>query len=492
MKTLLLVIAVNLSLYSSAQDWSLFPYKQKSYFNDDLQLMDSIVTNGAEDVLYFRKKLNLPAAGNCYASSVENYWYLNDLFFLDSLIQRNDTLFYYNYYSTTPFYFLPRANQGQGWTITSTYSGNDYNQITITCISNQLEQFLGITDSVKTYSLTPNGSSVNQDPISNFQIKLSKTYGLLAYVPFHLFLYHPSNFDFSESSLIGIDSLGVTHGYRQPKFHDYFHLAAGDILHWKNYIDNYMPMYPDITEYYLDSITQVFITNDSVVYHFDRTVLDNQNQVISQPGLSSAFSKAGFASIVETLPDWIGFGNNQFGAIFNDNPVMIWHSSKLNIALNGSDTTTLFSFSGGEFYVDTANCQVGQPVDVGFGFELDTKVGIKQSCTYNFGGQSCTTLIGYKINGEEEGSIQLSVNQLSNAQQALVLAYPNPSDDLIEFNFPIQEKELRYEIRDNSGSLVMTGENDNELISVRHLSQGIYFVKATTKREVYHGKFIKN
>ncbi|MFT3884612.1 MAG: hypothetical protein QM724_04025 [Flavobacteriales bacterium] len=54
---------------------------------------------------------------------------------MDSLLVRNDTVLFYSNYSTTPFYFLPKAAVGQDWTVVSTFSSNTYNSIRITCTS---------------------------------------------------------------------------------------------------------------------------------------------------------------------------------------------------------------------------------------------------------------------------------------------------------------------------------------------------------------------
>jgi hypothetical protein len=200
MKKIILLSSILLSVYICIADWDLFPYQQKSYFIKNtsyannkigVHIMDSIKVSGMDSILYFNRNLNLEGAGNCYDEAVNfvMYWGgINHAEFVDSLIKRNDTVFYYHNLNTTQFYFLPNSQPGDSWTIFTTYPGNTFNQITVTCISSQLETFLGITDSVKTYTLTPNGSSPNQTPISDFQIKLSKNYGLIEYVPFFLFM----------------------------------------------------------------------------------------------------------------------------------------------------------------------------------------------------------------------------------------------------------------------------------------------------------------
>jgi len=493
MKKLFLLLTISISLTASAQNWNVFPYQQKSYFTDDLYVMDSTKVNGQDTILYFRRNLNLQGAANCYKTTLQNTWYDNNMFSIDSLIQRNDTVFYKWNLSTTPFYFIPRATVGQSWTVTSTYSNNDYNQITITCASIQLETFFGVTDSVKTFTMVPNGSSVNQIPVSNFQMKLSKSHGLIEMVPFIMFLYHPQYNSFTSVKAIGIDSSGTTYGYRQPKFHDYFHLSVGDILLWQRHFDPDWIQYPDWTIYYQDSITQVINTPDSVVYTFDRATLDTANQITNQTGLTTKFTRTEFGNIVETAPNWIALGNNQFGQTFMPNSVNIWQSSWLALTIDttSNDTTTTFSFTDDAYSIDTTNCQTGQVFDVSFDFTVDTRAGVTQYCYYNFA-WDCTTLIGSRINGQQVGSIYLSTNDLTVSNNSSLKLFPNPTTDLLFIDNISQTRNSTFEIYNSIGKLIKSGNIIDKSVPTNDLSNGLYFIRIATDRGNSLGKFIKN
>src|SRR3989337_1816401 len=94
-----------------------------------------------------------------------------DPYFLDSLRINTDTTFYldqgYN------IYFLPNAQVGQSWSFTT------FGNITISCDSIVAENIFGQPDSVKYFHTS--GAMLNQ------QIRLSKRFGFLDFVPFFNF-----------------------------------------------------------------------------------------------------------------------------------------------------------------------------------------------------------------------------------------------------------------------------------------------------------------
>ena len=501
MKKLLLLLTVLISRTASAQNWNLFPLNQKSYYYEhtpwddyvDLYLMDSVKVSGQDTILYSRRNLNLQGAGTCYIDTLQSMnWSQNNLYYMDSLVQRNDTIFYLSNLSTTPFYFLPHATVGQSWTVSSTYVNNDYNQITITCSSIQVQTFFGITDSVKIFTMTPNGTSTNQTPVSNFVMRLSKSHGLIEYVPFILFLYHPFYVNFTSFQLIGIDSAGNVSGYRQPKLHDYFHLSVGDILLWQRIFDPDNWMQASWMEYYQDSITQVLIANDSVIYTFDRARQDSDNVITYQYGMTSKFLKTEFENIIETPPNWIGLGNNRFSSYYTapHNNVLYWQSSIIGLKI-GIDTTSIFSFSNSAYSVDTINCQPHQVLDISFGFTVDTRAGVNQYCYYNFA-YDCVTLIGSLINGQQIGNISLSVKGPISSNISSLQIIPNPSSDLITIrNLPTSQITTCV-IYDSFGRLVKHESISDNSLSVKYLSNGLYLIRISTDKGTTSGKFVKN
>ena len=420
------------------------------------------------------------------------FWTVNNYFLIDSLIQRNDTLFYYSNLSTTPFFFLPNAGVGQNWTIYSDNINNDYDQITITCSDIHVETFFGITDSVKTFTMTPNGTSLNQIPVNNFEIKLSKNHGLINFVPFILFLFHPFFVDFTSSQLIGLDSLETWYGYRQPRFTDYFHLSAGDILLWEHHYIPVTVMDPPWSEFYRDSITNVISNTDSVVYTYNRTKKDTDNVISQFAGLTETFSKSEFEKIIMAPPNWVGFGNNRYGQSLSTNTVLYWSTSflKLNIDSISGDTITSFTFNSDAPEVDTTTCQINLASDLFYTFSIDTRAGITKYCHSNFD-SDCTTLIGSKINGNQIGDITLSVNELYLSKINTLQIYPNPVNDILIISNYQKNKKSDYQIYNNVGQLIKHESLQRSEIAVYNLKSGIYFIRIKTENEIKWGKFVK-
>jgi hypothetical protein len=75
--------------------------------------------------------------------------------------------------------------------------------------------------------------------------------------------------------------------------------------------------------------------------------------------------------------------------------------------------------------------------------------------------------------------------------------YPNPANQEINVKFKSKEKEMKVEIIDTKGSLVLSkrinssNENYNEKLNISHFSSGIYFIKISGKGKSLSKTFIK-
>jgi hypothetical protein len=485
-----------------AADWDLFPKNQKSYFLDsrqqnknyvDLYVMDSVKVNGQDTLLLFRKNLDLKGAGKCYVDTLQNMkWPKYNLLYNDKLVQRNDTVFFHSTFSTSPFYFLPRAAVGQSWTVTSSYSGNQYGQITITCASIQVQTFLGVTDSVKTFTMVPNGSSPNQVPVSNFVMRLSKNHGFVEFVPFILFHYHPPGVDFFSAKLIGKEHQGNSTGYRQPKFNSYFPLSVGDILLWRQYDDPAWTHLPKVTTYYRDSITTVTLSPDSIVYQYDRLILGQYNVITQYTGMTTKYITKDFINILETPPRWVGLGNNEFNWFIATPHITLWSSDYLFVSTDtlSGDTISTFEFTGDGSFVDTSQCNVFQVFDLGYSFTMSTKAGLTHHCVYNFGSY-CTTLTGYRINGKQTGSITLSLPEHEGDHFNILKIYPNPAGDIIYLENIPTGNSTEYSVYSSTGQKMKQGRLTGNKIEIQDLSKGLHFIRILGEAGFVTGRFVK-
>jgi len=502
MKKITFLFALSISISANSQNWELFPKDQKMYFQEftqwdttkvDLYLNDSIKIAGQDKVLYFRKKITLEAIEECYNEFVAYLNYTGNFFFIDSLVQREDTIFYHWTGSSTPFYFLPKATVGQSWIVKSTYNQNDFDEITITCSNIEPESFLGIIDSIKTFTLQANGTDDNNPPIDSFVIKLSKHYGLIEFVPFIRFLFHPGPaYGYRLLKLIGIDSLGSKRGYQQPKFEDYFHLSEGDILFWHRLHHSDFINYPDWHEYYKDSITQVISTADSIIYIYDRVKQDRDGDIFFYNALSKIYLKINFKNIVETPPNWLGYGNNNLGNGPIQNPIQLWFSDYLSIRTDQitGDTATAFSFWSADLSIDTSDCEIYESIDSGYSFKVDTRYGVWQHCYYSFG-SDCVLLTGSKIDGKQNGNLDFptATNEISDVFPIQI--HPNPASNSITISNLDYQKELNYKIITSTGQLVKSGNLSSNEIQINNLVPGFYFILLLNEESLFRGMFIK-
>jgi hypothetical protein len=410
---------------------------------------------------------------------------IDPVFVMDTLLELNDTTFFRSDYSSTPFYFLPNAPVGQSWTVSSTFPGNTYSDITITCTAITEETFLGITDSVKTYSLEAVGM---QAPINDLQIQLSKQHGLIQYVPFVLFLYHPSFVGMKSFTLVGLESDGVDHGYRQPGFIDYFHLASGDILLWEIYTDpGWYDQGPPYYEYARDSITLATITPDSVIYVYDRVYTNADQSITVHPGLVGRYYRSVYTGFLDAAPNDLAIGNP-----LDPYYPFIWSSSLLSLTVtpDGLDTITTFSFGTQEFQLVDDYCGIYGASDVGNGLQLNTRVGLAGTWDWINPSEHHSIIIASRISGVEVGDVDMGVNELHMATVTLSI-HPNPATDRIFLQDTWSGTGMTYVILDGLGREVMSGVLKEGGIAVQNLRQGLYLLHVGRNNTALSARFVK-
>lgn len=498
LKQLLLGLACSGALPLVAQ-WELFPLGQRSYYQDmslpgmqvDMVLMDSVWEDPQGGRYLFNKRSFRHAqAGNCAAYGLEHmatYYPMEGSWdmtlVMDSVFERGDTLYFRSGYSTTPFYFLPNAAVGQSWIISSTYSGNAFSDIQVSCTGISEETFVGVSDSVKTYSLEAVGTN---DPIDDLQFRLSKTHGLVEYVPFIHFLIHPPSWEPRSFRLIGMESDGISHGYKQPGFTEYFHLSAGDVLLWENYIDpGYIVQGPPYYEYIRDSITNALITADSVVYTCYRVHTHADQSITLHPGVTRRYYKFNCDGFFKAAPNDIAKGG------LLDTPYQyIWGSSPFGMAISpdGLDTLTTCNFSSEEFFLDN-ECMLAGPPDLRHGLRFNTREGLVGTSEWSNPSTYSSNVIASRIGGVEYGDISFGTGIAEPAEPEIAI-HPNPaSDRLFLTNTGLGGS--RYNILDAFGRVVQRGKLAQDGVVVQDLPRGIYVLQVQGTGAGMSARFVK-
>lgn len=476
-----------------AQDWALFPLGQRSWFRYtagwngpaiSMHLMDSVKPAPDGAVLYFRRSLDVPGAAGCTSELLATDFYTaeHDPDPIDSLFVRNDTVFFHHHEVNEPFLFLPKAGIGQSWTITSSFPGNTYDQITITCASIEEETFFGLTDSVRTFTMEANGSIAGQTPVSDFTMRLSKHHGLLQLVPFNSFLIHPGYVDFMALPLVGFEHAAGGHGFTQPGFHDYFHPEVGDILLWE---EDFVP--PSIedqpwTRYRRDSITSVSITADTVQYSYDRTTLMETGALFHNSGLTTTFTRAVEGQLVENAPH----------RPYVDQDHLVWYNGPLYIGQHPVtfDSIITIRLNNWGHYLQPDPCEVFQMTDGGEDLELNTLAGLVRSCIHFSSGHRCNTLIGWRMDGLTYNDIALGAMELPLFTEGFTLA-PNPVSSHLELKGLRSMGPVRYEIIDASGATVGTGRLEGNMVGVSSLKPGMYVLHLHSGQATTQARFVK-
>lgn len=493
------------SLTASAQDWALFPLDQRSVYVDSTQTplsteqhtMDSVRISGDHRSVYFDQASRNGSYYGCEQTTGTPQLGSFAPFAMDSLVEVMDTVYFHSAFSTSPFYFIPGATLGQSWTVVSSWPGNAYDAITITCSLVGVETFLGLTDSVKVFSLVPNGSSPGQTPISDQQFVLSKHYGLLEYVPFEQFLYHPANSQFLSRKLAGLQIGATTAGYQRPATADYFHLAPGDLRSWELHRRPAFASDPETFEFLKDSITAATSLNDSVNYTFDRTYYHYDGSITEHLGLTESYFLPAMASELDAAGNGIALGpsvsNGALGLFINssDQP-MVWTALPHKWVfepLLGSTVEQVSLLNAGAF-LDTGSCNFYEATDLGSELDLDNWAGVTRLYVYNIN-ETTQTLVGFRINGIVKGLLAVGVVQPRIIERSTLSIQPNPARESITILGIGQAMKGEFSVFDGLGRAVLHGSLPSVSISVEGLLPGLYVAQVRLQDTTATARFVK-
>jgi hypothetical protein len=279
-----------------AQNWQLFPPHQLNHYEvnpDDHEirsfLCDSVLDAGSQTIHFFRGHSGF--SDNCYW---QNRGFLNSgLFRIDSLIY-DDTLAIYYFRegeSVFDFRFYCGAKPGDEWDLSTHLSRKGY------CTNAEMIDILGISDSVKTYALE---SAI----YGNVEIMLSKSFGLIQFVPFTDFFQEvpTGKLTIPYYHLIGFQNNMENMGFELPGFFDYFHLLAGDILLWKK------TFYKEIeltAQYFLDSIQSTFYNPEWVSYNSHRKIFDREGRIVQIKDTAITYSMNDYGAFFNVPSGWM-------------------------------------------------------------------------------------------------------------------------------------------------------------------------------------------
>jgi len=457
MKLVNFVIIYLISLSTFAQNWALFQPDQGSYYNtnqtnygsyenyDAIKYwsLDSIKAGTTEEVWYLNSKLFPETYQKCYSSGGGLYEAPTSF---DSLLYRNDTLFY------SSFYFLPNAMEGESWVFKSSRKEDS---IRITYEKKELAEFSGLSDSVKRYSYELIGIHADSTNIDEQSMLLSKHYGLIEYIDFKKLLSPYYSIKHYETiRLVGIEKDGLQSGYQLPSFKTFLPYAAGDILFW-NEVSGRAFEASDPAKYHLDTLTEVVEHADSLYYVYNRTSINDQNEIYNQQSdLIQSFVFADFENIVGAKPNLWGLGKGTtryFPQEEYAKKIHLWHFVD-HLVDSENNQVAIARSRYFDNVVDTTLCQT-ESTGASHWLYFENKRGlVSQSQNFYHSNTWHLSLKGSNINGVEEGSFEVIVGV---------------------------------------GRIFHSSKINQSPINITDLKAGIYFFKLSTDQQAFTLKFVK-
>lgn len=471
----LFCIVVFCLIYSFAKaDWDLFPLNQKSYYSIQysgqemitLVAFDSTVQRSGYQSVFPNRKYPGVGIENCYNAVIDfsiMNWNLNETEF-DSLIYSGDSIIL-----ASQMYFFPNKSVGESWRISGQLQ-NGFTDIEFTCTNASVQSFLGISDSVKEFTIaTYNGANLISSTLTGFVIRLSKNYGLLDYLNFGYLQDHSKLVHY----LIGIEDSINNNGFAAPTYLDFFPYQVGDVLNW---LTESHPLFPTPWTYlyFKDSIISVNISPDTLSYECIRHSYHLPSGIYSIDTIEEFVTVDYFKSILESPPQWISITpKNSFGGkdiAFSEN-YFVENDSSLTYKIRHNGTS-----------VDTSTCQVGQATDVAEHYTYNTYQGLMEYCDDAFF-YHCTNLIGAFIGGRVYGDTVLITNINKIAKPTSLRLYPNPAQNKLCLSFSNgQSQSSRIEIMNLSGSILYTevielsSENCSAELNLEGFANGFYIL----------------
>ena len=490
------ILLIFLSHQTHAQNWSLFPHGQKTYWESagefHLYYNDSIKTNGDLNTHYFGINYLTEAKETaCYDMLMQNQFQV-DQPPIDSIYSAGN--YWYGNAGSDTMNFYHLTEPGDGWTnISPNIFGVD--SIVFSCQSKTQETFFGITDSVKTFTLQGYnfGNAINK--YNGVEYKLSKAHGLLKYFPFHTLNEQPVLYE-----MIGYDD-GQGHGFTHSWENYFGEFQVSQIMKWWEIATgmNTPPGYSIEESFYIDSILEVSFSDSLVSLNVDRygtRYYWKQDSPHSGPWDSIAtftenknivHLRDHYQLTLDSPPGWFHIDRENGG---------VSYQTQHNFSNWGLPTVAYDDFDYSYFPADNS-CDgliadpqyIDEVLTRGLGL---TNQGIIGGFWYLIHNE--TKLLGYGLNGEYFGDVINPV--FSTPKPNLNLAvYPNPASDYLQIELDKNIWPINFEliITDVSGKIILRKKmNDNiDKINISNAPTGIYFISIKSENVFGREKFIK-
>lgn len=489
MKQLITIMLVMAALKSFSQDWAPFPFgTDMYYFKEGTTFLwscrqDSTRVLGSSTYYHFNTKAPATKSQDCY-DKVMNSAPFNDVDWQPYKMKLtgvgDSLLFYLSDYGTLPAIFKPTASVGTSWVVLNDADNSDMDSIEITCDSIGYGSFLGVSDSLKYFSVHTAEPIEGVQSIDKVTYILSKHYGFVRFLPFHQ-LIEPTTCEdcFACYDVIGWHSDTSAAGYIGPQWEDWIHLAEGDIIHYKYVYINYTDTSVNFTTHYIQSVE-----------HGPETIVVNVENESGDMFAVTYYKEAIYNAL--TAPIWSPF----YIPTTADYPTLDILIGRADFNETYIDTTT---FPGTwrykqRLYTDAlqtgADCSVSYSELYTHEIHWDSYIGATYNSDEGPGFHTFMYVVGYTVSGVTfDGPYALSASEQSEVEPPLVI-FPNPAIDEIRFKTIITGT-ARCEVYDVTGKLSCSTNINTGSLDISDLPAGTYLLKLTSEQGIQTGKFVK-
>ncbi len=374
--SVLFVAMLFLTVNISAQNWSLFPTNQKSYFEFSSEEKYAISIYSPDSVnvqvdetqyFYLLKEINdqLQAAEwSCLdvAFGLETYREQFDnlagdiVSLVNPVIEKND-----QYFFDDKLVYDKNVAVGEYFSLPMPDSLG-FDEIRFECISNELETIVSVQDKVKTFDINAysGGSQVSSD-FTKFEFKVSESYGIISTIPFPELVKGAPK---TQLSMVGFTDAGNNLiGRAEWSILDFVPYKAGDLVsnlrvrEFADYLSYDFPIGEERT-HSTDSIISVNETTDKIEVTFNRKeIIEYYNYLSGEFTISENSSEE--TKIYSITDDRLLFSRVPYGFFLESNHTDIYEYDgprffinkieKNNTQLKNENAWNLSAFWSGGF-----------------------------------------------------------------------------------------------------------------------------------------------
>jgi hypothetical protein len=396
----------------------------------------------------------------------------------------NGDHYFFNWYEDSIF-IKTSATLNESW-ICFSFDGGDYIQAKV--ISVGMEQFLGITDTVKTIRFNAfdlNGNPVNC-PCNDLTIKISRSYGMCRTLNFNEF---PEIYFMMGSYLDEYDLCGWSNpeeGIQNLTIRQIFDFAPGDEMHIHELSNSWLQenfRYYEIhrvleKEWVADTVIlytmercyrREYILSDTIVTGHDTVDLFVNILSHEDPGIS----------LLPETPIYDEFGlSEHYWYYQSDAPV---------------PDRVAKTFIGGFFYDPWEDC-ITMLIDFDYSKYYIEGLGGPYWNYGSFGSLNQRELVYFKQDNEEWGdpylcdTLLVEIPEIEMKAEDRVRIYPNPSTALFRVSVKDPQENTVFRIFNTIGKCVRSGtlEKDDTMIHLGELPPGLYLLKLEADSKQYN------